>query len=172
MSVTLWNSRFSVTLVRQHATILTSTTTLAANSLYYTINSFQPQQRRNLTKIMKPANTALSDKGARRTSQQSGRNPTKNLQAGRNSLESSTSDTGVNVPPFNHPHCDRQAMYQQPVRKVKPLRGKPYTPKASQLSADDQTQNARCFYLLHSRCLYLTHTHTRAYSDCVYVFIV
>lgn len=135
MSLTLWNSRFSITLVRQHATILMSSTTKtsAANSSHYILNNFQSQQRRNQTTIM--------DKGARRTSQQSGRNPGKTLQTGRSSLESSTSDTGLNVPPFNHPHCDRQAMYQQPVRKVKPVRGKPasqqplpsppHTPKAA-----------------------------------------
>lgn len=117
MSLTLWNSRFSVTLVRQHATILLSSTTKASavNSSHYILNNFQPQQRRHQTTIM--------DKG-RRTSQQSGRAPGKTLQTARNSIESSTSDTGLNVPPFNHPHCDRQAMYQQPVRKVKPLRGK------------------------------------------------
>lgn len=135
MSLTLWNSRFSVTLVRQQATMFmsSSTKTIAANSLHYTFNNnSQPQhqiqnqqQRRYSTTIMKPINTALPDKGARRTSQSGNRNPGKTLPQGRNSLESSTSDSGLNVPPFNHPHCDRQAMYQQPVRKIKPLRGKP-----------------------------------------------
>ncbi|EDW00235.1 thioredoxin reductase 1, mitochondrial isoform X1 [Drosophila grimshawi] len=112
MSLTLWNSRFCVTLVRrQHATIFTSSAskTIAANSLHHTFsNNYQQQQHRNLT-TMKPTNTAVAEKGTSRSS--------------RISADGSTSATGINVPPFNHPHCDRQAMYQQPVRKIKTLRG-------------------------------------------------
>lgn len=129
MSLTLWNSRFSVTLVRQHSTIFTSAasikTTTAANNIHYTSNFNSIQQRRNLT-IMKPTSQSGAERSNNRSIQSGSRN-NRNIiqQQGRSSVESSNSDTGLNVPPFNHPHCDRQAMYQQPERKVKPLRGKP-----------------------------------------------
>lgn len=73
MSLTLWNSRFSITLVRQHSTIFTSASTItAANKSHYTFDShFQLQQRRNLTN-MKTTNQSGAEKGGNKRSSQSG----------------------------------------------------------------------------------------------------
>ncbi|TDG41084.1 hypothetical protein AWZ03_012491 [Drosophila navojoa] len=99
---------------------------------------------------------------SRRTSQQSGRNQGKALQTGRNSLDSSTSDTGVNVPPFNHPHCDRQAMYQQPVRKVKPLRGSSQDPLRSNV------RDYECFQIFHKQHILLVHAESAGLRHYAY----
>lgn len=127
MSLRLWNSRFSVTLVRQHSTIFTSAGTIKTTSgigVPHTNNyshfqqqqqQSQQQQRRNLTTTTARMNPN-ADKGKRNS--QSSKRP-----GDRNSLGSSLDSTGSD-PIFNHPHCDRQAQYQQTVKKVRALRGK------------------------------------------------
>lgn len=128
MSLRLWNSRFSVTLVRQHSTIFTSAGTIKTTSgkgVPHTNNyshfqqqqqqSQQQQQRRNLTTTTAKMNPN-ADKG--KTNFASSKRP-----GDRNSMGSSL-DSTASDPPFNHPHCDRQAQYQQTVKKVRALRGK------------------------------------------------
>lgn len=128
MSLRLWNSRFSVTLVRQHSTIFTSAGTIKTTSgigVPHTNNyshfqqqqqqsQQQQQQRRNLTTTTAKMNP--NDKG--KTNFPSSKRP-----GDRNSMGSSL-DSTASDPPFNHPHCDRQAQYQQTVKKVRALRGK------------------------------------------------
>lgn len=127
MSLRLWNSRFSVTLVRQHSTIFTSAGTIKTTSglgVSHTNNyshfqqqqqqsQQQQQQRRNITTTTARMNPN-ADKG--KANSQSSKRP-----GDRNSMGSSIDGTD---PPFNHPHCDRQAQYQQTVKKVRALRGK------------------------------------------------
>nr|AAK93067.1 GM14215p [Drosophila melanogaster] len=104
----LCNSRFSVTFVRQCSTILTSP---SAGII---------QNRGSLTtKVPHWISSSLSC--AHHTFQR-----TMNLTGQRGSRDS-TGATGGNAPagsgagappPLQHPHCDRAAMYAQPVRKM------------------------------------------------------
>ncbi|KAH8314991.1 hypothetical protein KR074_012490 [Drosophila pseudoananassae] len=102
MSLHLWNSRFSITVVRQCSTIFTSS----------------PSPITGILKLRHKAAATSSNFGASSTQQ---RREMSNQPRGSRDSTGSSGPTGAggaaNVPGFQHPHCDRQAMYDQPVRK-------------------------------------------------------
>ncbi|XP_068159545.1 thioredoxin reductase 1, mitochondrial isoform X1 [Drosophila tropicalis] len=135
MSLTLWNSRFSVTLVRrQYSTIFTSgpssshynyynTTQITNSSSDFSPHHHQQQQQQQQHQQRRYLFTAMkrnSNKGTGLGSQSRGSHDS------GNSLGTAGGGVGgssTNVPPFTHPHCDRQAMYAQPARMFRATRG-------------------------------------------------
>ncbi|KAH8248020.1 hypothetical protein KR038_000750 [Drosophila bunnanda] len=103
MSLTLWSSRCSVTFVRQCSTIFTSNfgsgPVPVPGILQHNFNS--PHLLLHHQRTMSFALLGRQDGGSQ-------------SQAAQGSSSGAPS-----VPPFKHPHCDRQAMYAQPVRQIK-----------------------------------------------------
>ncbi|KAH8288136.1 hypothetical protein KR054_003272 [Drosophila jambulina] len=103
MSLTLWSSRSSVTvtLVRQCSTILTSNFVPVSGILHNNFNS--PHLLLHHQRTMSSALLGRQDGGSQ----------------SRATGQGSTSGAASGVPPFKHPHCDRQAMYAQPARQTR-----------------------------------------------------